>query len=75
MSGEVTATEAGHMLGMSHDQVLALLRDGTLVHRESEAGVMVSTDSIRTFKESERARSRAAMADLAALKNDLGLTD
>lgn len=75
MSTEVTVTEAGHMLGMSHNQVMGLLRKGTLVHRNTQVGVMVEADSVRAFKGTERDRARAAMADLADLQNELGLTD
>ena len=76
MSTEVTVTEAGRMLGMSRDQVEGLLREGELVQRSATGReVMVDAESVRAFKDSQRERSRTALADLAALQNELGLTD
>lgn len=75
MPSEVTVAEAQRILGMAREQVMALLRDGELVHWHTGTEVMVDADSIRVFQESEQERSRTAMADLSALQNDLGLTD
>lgn len=72
---EVTPTEAAPMLGMSRPQVRKLMDAGLLEHRKVGTHHRIKVDSIRAFKEAERARSRAAMADLAALQNELGLTE
>lgn len=45
MSGEVTVAWAGQTLGMSREQVIALLRDGALVHRRGRKSWLTLTPS------------------------------
>jgi hypothetical protein len=72
---EVGPAEAATMLGMSRPQVRKLMDKSLLQHRKVGAHHRITVASIQRFKESERARSRGAMADLADLQNELGLTE
>ena len=72
---EVSPTEAAPLLGMSRPQVRKLLDQGLLQHRKVGTHHRITVSSIQAFKEAERARSRASMADLADLQNELGLTE
>lgn len=72
---EVSPAEAAPMLGMSRPQVRKLMDRGLLQHRKVGTHHRIAVASIQTFKEAERARSRAAMADLADLQNELGLVE
>ena len=72
---EVSPAEAAPMLGMSRPQVRKLMDKGLLEHRKVGTHHRITVASIQAFKEAERARSRAAMADLADLQNELGLTE
>lgn len=72
---EVSPAEAAPMLGMSRPQVRKLMDKGLLQHRKVGSHHRITVASIQKFKAAERARSRAAMADLADLQNDLGLTE
>jgi len=71
---DVTPTEAAVLLGMSRPQVRKLMDSGFLEFRKVGTHHRVRVSSIRAFLESERPRRREAMADLAALQNELGLT-
>ena len=73
-SAEVTPTEAAVLLGMSRPQVRKLMDRGLLEFRKVGTHHRVRVASIRAFLESERPRRREALADLAALQNELGLT-
>lgn len=73
-NAEVTPTEAAVLLGMSRPQVRKLMDRGLLEFRKVGTHHRVRVSSIRAFLESERPRRREAMADLAALQNELGLT-
>lgn len=71
---EVTPTEAAVLLGMSRPQVRKLMDQGLLEFRKVGTHHRVRVSSIRAFLESERPRRRDALADLAAVQNELGLT-
>ncbi|MBL7257302.1 helix-turn-helix domain-containing protein [Paractinoplanes lichenicola] len=71
---EVTPTEAAVLLGMSRPQVRKLMDRGLLGFRKVGSHHRIRVSSIREFLESERPRRREALADLAALQDELGLT-
>jgi excisionase family DNA binding protein len=73
-NAEVSPTEAAVLLGMSRPQVRKLMDRGLLEFRKVGTHHRVRISSIRAFLESERPRRREALADLAALQNELGLT-
>jgi excisionase family DNA binding protein len=72
---EVTPTEAAVLLGMSRPQIRKLMDRGLLEFRKVGAHHRIRVSSIRTFLEAERPRRREALAELAALQNELGLTE
>ena len=72
---EVSPAAAAPLLGMSRPQVRKLMDQGLLQHRKVGTHHRITVASIQAFKESERARSRAAMAALSDLQNELGLTE
>ena len=74
-TAEVTPTEAAVLLGMSRPQVRKLMDRGLLEYRKVGTHHRVRVSSIRAFLETERPRRREALADLAAVQNDLGLTE
>ncbi len=74
-TAEVTPTEAGVLLGMSRPQVRKLMDRGLLEFRKVGTHHRIRISSIRAFLESERPRRAEALADLAALQNELGLTE
>lgn len=59
---------------MSRPQVRKRMDRGLLEFRKVGTHHRVRVSSIRAFLESERPRRRDALADLAALQNELGLT-
>lgn len=73
-NAEVSPTEAAVLLGMSRPQVRKLMDRGLLEFRKVGTHHRIRVSSIRHFLESERPRRREALADLAALQNELGLT-
>src|SRR3954447_21872396 len=73
-NAEVTPTEAAVLLGMSRPQVRKLMDGDLLEFRKVGTHHRIRVSSIRAFLESERPRRREALADLAALQNELGLT-
>ena len=73
--GEVSPSGAALLLGMSRPQVRKLIDRGLLESRKVGTHHRITLESIREFNETEKQRSRAAMADLAALQNELGLTE
>jgi excisionase family DNA binding protein len=73
-NAEVTPTEAAVLLGMSRPQVRKLMDRDLLEFRKVGTHHRIRLSSIRAFLESERPRRREALADLAALQNELGLT-
>ena len=74
-NAEVTPTEAAVLLGMSRPQVRKLMDRGLLDFRKVGTHHRIRVSSIRAFLEAERPRRREALADLAVLQNDLGLTE
>ncbi|WP_027344459.1 helix-turn-helix domain-containing protein [Hamadaea tsunoensis] len=74
-STEVTPTEAAVLLGMSRPQVRKLMDQGLLQFRKVGTHHRIRVSSIRAFLASERPRRHEALADLAALQNELGLTE
>jgi excisionase family DNA binding protein len=74
-NGEVTPTEAAVLLGMSRPQVRKLMDRGLLEFRKVGTHHRIRISSIRAFLEAERPRRREALAELAALQNELGLTE
>ncbi len=67
--------EAAVLLGMSRPQVRKLLDQGLLEFREGGGAPSHSGRSIEAFLGAERPRRRAALADLAHVQNELGLTE
>lgn len=74
-NAEVTPTEAAVLLGMSRPQVRKLMDQSLLEFRKVGTHHRVRVSSIRAFLEAERPRRREALADLAALQNELGLAE
>jgi len=60
---------------MSRPQVRKLMDRGVLEFRKVGTHHRVRVSSIRRFLGSERPRRRDALVDLAAVQNDLGLTE
>jgi hypothetical protein len=71
---EVTPTEAAVLLGMSRPRVRNLDR-GLLEFRMVGTHHRVRVSSIIAFRDAERPRRRRALDELAAVQNDLGLTE
>jgi excisionase family DNA binding protein len=74
-NAEVTPSEAAVLLGMSRPQVRKLMDRGLLEFRKVGTHHRIRVSSIRAFLDAERPRRREAMADLAAVQNELGLTE
>lgn len=74
-NAEVTPTEAAVLLGMSRPQVRKLMDRGLLEFRRVGTHHRIRVASIRAFLEAERPHRREALTELAALQNDLGLTE
>jgi excisionase family DNA binding protein len=74
-TAEVTPTEAAVLLGMSRPQVRKLMDRGLLEFRKVGTHHRIRVSSIRAFLDAERPRRREALAELAALQNELGLTE
>jgi excisionase family DNA binding protein len=74
-NAEVTPTEAAVLLGMSRPQVRKLMDRGLLEFRKVGTHHRIRVSSIRAFLDAERPRRREAMADLAVVQNELGLTE
>ncbi|MDR1212661.1 MAG: helix-turn-helix domain-containing protein [Propionibacteriaceae bacterium] len=70
---EVTPTDAAAMLGMSRAQVRKLMDQGKLPFRMVGAHHRIRLDAIDAWLRIEDARQEAAMAELMALQNELGL--
>lgn len=73
-NAEVTPTEAAVLLDMSRPQVRKLMDRGLLEFRKVGTHHRIRVSSIRAFLDAERPRRREALADLAALQDELGLT-
>jgi excisionase family DNA binding protein len=63
------------MLGMSRPQVRKLLDQGKLPYRLVGTHHRIPVNAIRAFLDIEAKRQHAAMAELVALQNELGLTE
>ena len=72
---EVTTTQAARMLGMSRPQVVKLLEQQKLPFRLVGTHHRIPVAAIKAFQDIEAKRMHAAMAELAALQNELGLTE
>lgn len=72
---EVTPTEAAVLLGVSRPQVRKLMDRGQLEFRMVGTHHRIKVSSIRAYLDAERPRRRRALADLADLQNELGLTE
>lgn len=72
---EATTTEAARMLGMSRPQVVKLMDQGKLPFRLVGTHHRIPVAAIRAFLDIEAKRQHAAMAELVALQNELGLTE
>jgi len=72
---EVTPTEAAVLLGMSRPQVRKLMDRGLLDFRMVGTHHRIRVSSIVAFRDTERLRRQKALAQLAAVQNDLGLTE
>ncbi len=74
-NAEVSPTEAAVLLAMSRPQVRKLMDRGLLESRKVGTHHRIRVSSIRSFIDAERARRRDALAELAAVQNELGLTE
>lgn len=74
-TAEVTPNEAAVLLGMSRPQVRKLLDQDALEFRKVGAHHRIRVESIQAFLDAERPRRRAALAELAQVQNELGLTE
>ena len=74
-NAEVSPTEAAVLLAMSRPQVRKLMDRGLLEFRKVGTHHRVRVSSIRAFLDTERVRRSEAMAELAAVQNELGLTE
>lgn len=72
---EVTPAEAAVLLGMSRPQVRKLMDRGLLEFRMVGTHHRVRVSSLVAFREAERPRRRRALDELAAVQNELGLTE
>jgi len=72
---EVTPAEAAKILGMSRPQVRKLLDQGRLPYRLVGSHHRIPVSAINAFLDIESKRQHAAMAELIALQNELGLTE
>ena len=71
----ITETEAAKILGMSRPQVRKLLDQGRLPYRLVGSHHRIPVSAINAFLDIESKRQHAAMAELIALQNELGLTE
>ncbi|MEV0894181.1 helix-turn-helix domain-containing protein [Promicromonospora sp. MEB111] len=72
---EVTPAQAATMLGMSRSHIRRLMDQGALEFRMVGAHHRISIASIDAFRAAERTRRGPALAELADLQNELGLTE
>jgi excisionase family DNA binding protein len=74
-NAEVSPTEAAVLLAMSRPQVRKLMDRGLLESRKVGTHHRIRVSSVRAFLETERERRHEAMAELAAVQNELGLVE
>lgn len=72
---EVTPTEAGVLLGISRPQVRKLMDRGLLEFRMVGTHHRIRVSSIIAYRDAEDGRRDKALTELAALQNELGLTE
>ena len=72
---EVSPTEAAVMMGMSRAQVRKLLDSGVLPFRMVGSHHRIRLNAVHRWLEAEDARQEVAMAELAVVQNELGLTE
>lgn len=72
---ELTPNEAAAILGVSRPQVYKLIDEGRLAHRMVGTHRRIPVASVTAFHAEQQASRRAAMKELTALSNDLGLID
>lgn len=71
---EVTPNQAADLLGVSRPQVRKMMDAGALEFRMVGSHHRIPVSSIQAFLDVERPRRARALADLADLQNELGLT-
>ena len=74
-NAEVTPAEAAALLAMSRPQVRKLMDQGKLEFRMVGSHHRIRVTSVQAYLDAERPRRRAALAELAELQNELGLTE
>lgn len=72
---EVTPNQAAELLGVSRPQVRKMMDAGVLKSRMVGSHHRIAVSSVQAFLDGERPRRARALADLADLQNDLGLTE
>ena len=72
---ELTPNEAANFLNVSRMFVMKLIQDSTLPFRMVGNHHRIPYADLVAYKDQQRARSRAAMNDLYAIDQDLGITD
>jgi excisionase family DNA binding protein len=72
---EVSPTEAAALLGMSRPQVRKLMDRGLLPYRMVGTHHRIPVSGMKEYVAAQRKRRDAALAELAALQNDLGLVE
>ena len=71
---ELTVRQAAKFLGFTEGHINELLQDNQLEHRQDGSQVLISRDSLFQF-EQEYKVSRAAMAEVVRLSEEMGLYD
>lgn len=72
---EFTPNEAATILGISRPQVYKLIDQGRLAHRLVGTHRRIPAVAVTAFRAEQHAAQRQAMAELALLSNELGLTE
>lgn len=72
---EVTPNRAAELLGVSRPQVRNMMDRGALTFRMVGSHHRIAVSSVQAFRDRERPRRAQALADLANVQNDLGLTE
>jgi excisionase family DNA binding protein len=70
---ELTTQEAADMLNISRPSLIQLLDEGRIEHRRVGTHRRVRFESVMNFKRRAEAERRAALAELAAYDQELGL--
>ena len=72
---EFSTAEAATILSIPRPRLLELLNAGEIEHRTVGTHRRITARSVITFQETELARRRAAMEELAAPSDELGWID